>query len=97
MNQRLFSAVAFVLILLAAIAPGGASDSQSSQPAAAASANQSLQFVSQIGGLTDAVAVQGNYAYIGIGRRLGIVDISAPAAPALVGQTGLLADDVKRR
>jgi hypothetical protein len=44
----------------------------------------------QTGGTADGVAVQGQYAYIGVGQRLVIVDISDPAQPALAGQTDLL-------
>jgi len=49
-----------------------------------------IQFVSQFGGSTCAVAVQGNYAYIGVGPRLLVLDISNPDHPAVVGQTGVL-------
>jgi hypothetical protein len=46
--------------------------------------------VGQLGGETRAVAVQGAYAYIGVGPRLVVVDISNPAHPAVVGQTTVL-------
>ena len=52
--------------------------------------SQNVQLVGQIGGETYAVAVQGNYAYIGVGPRLVILDVSNPALPAVVGQTGVL-------
>jgi len=48
----------------------------------------------QTGGTTSGVAVSGQYAYIGIGQRLAILDISDPAQPARVGQTDLLPGDV---
>jgi hypothetical protein len=51
---------------------------------------QNVEFVAQIGGATYAVAVQGNYAYIGLGPRLVILNVSDRAHPALVGQTGVL-------
>jgi hypothetical protein len=54
-------------------------------PAAPDSA--ALDPVGQIGGLTWAIALQGNYAYVGIGPRLVVFDVSAPAAPTPVGQT----------
>ncbi len=46
-----------------------------------------LDLVGQIGGITSAVATQGNYAYVGIGPRLVLFDISNPAHPRPVGQT----------
>ena len=36
------------------------------------------------------MVVQGNYAYMGIGPRLVILDISDPALPILIGQTAVL-------
>jgi PKD repeat protein len=49
-----------------------------------------VELVGQIGGATYAVAVQGSYAYIGVGPRLVILDVSDPAHPAVIGQTGVL-------
>ena len=49
----------------------------------------------QITGTTSAVAIQGQYAYIGSGQRLTIQDISNPAAPVFVGQTDPLPGNVK--
>ena len=49
-----------------------------------------VELVGQIGGCTRAVALQGNYAYIGVGPRLVILNISDPAHPTMVGQTGVL-------
>ncbi|MBI2918848.1 MAG: hypothetical protein HYY01_12770 [Chloroflexi bacterium] len=43
--------------------------------------------VGQIGGPTQAVAVQGDYAYVGVGLRLIVLDISNPANPREVGAT----------
>jgi len=51
---------------------------------------QNVEFVGQIGGLPYAVAVQGNYAYLGVGPRLVVLDISNPANPMVVGQTEVL-------
>ena len=55
---------------------------------------QNVQLVSQIGGPTFAVAVQSHYAYIGVGPRLVILDISNLAAPSVVGQTDVLPEKV---
>ncbi len=46
-----------------------------------------LELVGQIGGPTQAVAVQGNYAYVGVGLRLVVLDISDPTTPTVVGTT----------
>ncbi|MCC6166269.1 MAG: hypothetical protein IT329_03490 [Caldilineaceae bacterium] len=44
----------------------------------------------QIGGQMQGIAVQGRYAYMGVGPRLTILDLSAPDRPTLVGQTSIL-------
>jgi len=44
-----------------------------------------VELVGQIGGLTYDAAIQGNYAYVGVGRRLVILDITDPYAPREVG------------
>jgi hypothetical protein len=46
-----------------------------------------LELVDQIGGAVRAVAVQGHFAYLGVGPRLLVLDIGDPAAPRQVGQT----------
>ena len=51
---------------------------------------QNVELVGQIGGVSYAVAVQGNYAYLGVGPRLVVLDISNPANPTVVGQTEVL-------
>jgi hypothetical protein len=55
---------------------------------------QNVEFVGHIGGATWAVAVQGNYAYVGEGPRLTILDISNPASPTVVGKTDPLPEIV---
>jgi hypothetical protein len=55
--------------------------------AAAPNPSQTWQMVGQIGGPTSAVAVQGDYAYVGVGLRLIVLDVSDPAAPVEVGST----------
>lgn len=52
---------------------------------AAPQSAENVELVSQFGGETYAVAVQGSYAYIGIGPRLVVLDISNPATPVEVG------------
>ena len=46
--------------------------------------------VGQWGGACNACAVSGNRAYIGMGPRLAILDISNPSAPALLGVSQVL-------
>ncbi len=45
------------------------------------------QVVGQIGGPTQAVAVQGDYAYVGVGLRLVVLDVSNPITLTEVGST----------
>jgi hypothetical protein len=48
---------------------------------------QVINPVSHLGGHTDAVDVAGSYAYIGAGKRLIVVDISAADRPVVSGQS----------
>jgi hypothetical protein len=43
------------------------------------------QVVGQVGGPTQAVAVQDSYAYVGVGLRLVVLDVTDPAAPTEAG------------
>ena len=52
--------------------------------------SKTLQLIDQIGGKSNDIAIQGTYAYLGIGPRLVIFDISNPAQPIKVGQTDVL-------
>ena len=52
------------------------------------------ELTGQVGGPTQGIAVQGNYAYIGVGPRLVVVDISDPANPIQVGASAVLDDFV---
>jgi len=54
-----------------------------------------IQLLGQIGGSSYAVALQGNYAYLGMGPRLIVLDISDPDTPLFVGQTDVLPDTVR--
>ena len=57
--------------------------------------SENVQYLGQYGGVTDAVAVQGNYAYIGIGPRLSVLDVTDPNAPALIGNSAPLGDAIQ--
>lgn len=54
-----------------------------------------LKIVGQIGGPTQAVAVEGNYAYVGVGARIEVLDISNPAALQKVGATEAFGGEVR--
>lgn len=64
---------------------GDASDSALSVQASAVMGN--VELLGQTGGASNAVAVQGHYAYLGVGPRLVVLDVSDPAHPAFIGQT----------
>lgn len=49
-----------------------------------------LKLLGQYGGSAYAVAVQGNYAYLGQGPRMIVLDVSNPDNPKLVGQSEIL-------
>ena len=51
---------------------------------------QNVELVGQLGGACDAVAVQGNTAYVGVGPRLVVLDVSNPASPVVLGQSAVL-------
>jgi hypothetical protein len=53
------------------------------------------ELIGQIGGPTSCVAVNNGIAYIGVGPRLLVLDISDPALPKLLGQSNILPDDLK--
>jgi hypothetical protein len=46
-----------------------------------------LSFLGQVGGSSYAIAVEGTFAYLGVGPRLVVLDISNPANPIPVGQS----------
>ena len=47
----------------------------------------SLHMVGQVGGRTEDVAVQGDYAYVAVGLRLVVLDVSQPITPTEIGST----------
>jgi hypothetical protein len=56
--------------------------------------SQNIQLLGHVGGQIRAVALQGQYAYVGIGPRLVILDVTTPATMTQVGQTSVLPDIV---
>jgi hypothetical protein len=95
--------VTFIIVLALALGSGGfvvgeqlAAQAESTQAKDAYLATGvNVDFVGQIGGSVHTVAVVGNYAYIGEGPGLTILDISAPNAPSVVGRTEFLPDIVQ--
>jgi hypothetical protein len=49
-----------------------------------------LSLQGQIGGSSYAVDVQGNFAYLGVGPRIYVLDTSNPSAPKFMGQSGVM-------
>jgi parallel beta-helix repeat protein len=77
--RRICAEIALVSLVLFTIS--------TSQHPVAAVAPPSWQMVGQIGGPTSAVAMLGNYAYVGVGLRLVVLDVSDPTSPTEVGST----------
>ena len=51
-----------------------------------------FQMIDQIGGQTEVIAVEGNLAFLGVGPRMVIFDVSDPYHPKPVGRTEVLGD-----
>lgn len=76
---------AFVAILIAGLGPF---DDLAASPTAAGHSNADrLALAGQHGGASAAVAVDGSYAYVGIGPRVVALDLSTPAQPRRLGAT----------
>jgi hypothetical protein len=54
------------------------------------SISQKLTLQGQIGGSSYAVDVQGYYAYLGVGPRVYVLDISDPSAPEKLGESAVM-------
>jgi hypothetical protein len=54
--------------------------------------NGSFQVVDQIGGRINTVVVQNKIAYVGVGPRLWLLDVSRPEPPVASGQSDILPD-----
>jgi hypothetical protein len=48
------------------------------------------ELIGQIGGATYALDVAGAYAYVGIGSRIVVLDVTNPASPHKIGQSAIL-------
>lgn len=58
-------------------------------------AGNQIAVVGQIGGQTQAVAVSNNHAYVGVGYRMTILDVSDPAMLKELGSTNYLGGNVE--
>lgn len=91
-----------VMLALFALSTGAFAAAGDSPPGNAAPANAPLdeadtaaggsllEVVGQLGGPSYAVEIQGDYAYVGVGVRLVVLDISDPSQPAVLGQSEVL-------
>ena len=52
--------------------------------------NHKLSLQGHIGGSSYAVDVQGNFAYLGVGPRIYVLDTSNSSAPKFIGQSGVM-------
>ncbi|MBN1483785.1 MAG: hypothetical protein JXA37_03610 [Chloroflexia bacterium] len=92
-QKRGFLALAVLLLLLGASTsfPAPGSGQALPQPAPSNDVQQAqLAPHGQVGGMIYASAVQGGYAYIGIGPRLVVWNVANPAQPAWAGQSAIL-------
>ena len=97
-TNRLVICILVGLLLLPALVapPAGAGPGEPWPPGApgplpgAAPNAWHLELVRQIGGACSAVVVQGERAYVGIGRWLVVLDISNPARPIVLGESAAL-------
>jgi hypothetical protein len=64
-------------------------------PAAAQGPRAELELVDQLGGQMTRMAVQGSLAYVVVGPRLQVLDVSVPTAPRLLGQTPPLTYEIR--
>jgi len=58
------------------------------------SLSNELSLIGQVGGPTTCLALSGSHAYLGVGLKIIVLDISNPAAPKEVGATEALPDFV---
>jgi hypothetical protein len=69
---------------------GNSTPLQPSETTTSKGLNHKLSLQGQIGGSSYAVDVQGNFAYLGVGPRIYVLDISSSAAPKFMGQSGVM-------
>ena len=82
MMKRIWIAAAFV-----GLGSAGMSSMGEGGAASVSAALQPLEVVDQVGGASYAVALRGHIAFLGVGSRMLIIDVSTPTAPRPVAWT----------
>lgn len=86
--------VVLVFLWLPGLSSRGASAQPPLEPAAP-QGNVNLTLAGQAGGSVKALVIEGNYAYMGVGARLVVMDITDPAQPVLFRQTEPLSGTIR--
>jgi hypothetical protein len=81
--------------LLSTLAQSPAGDRATSLRAESAPSAHNVELIGQLGGAVHTVFVQGNYAYVGEGAGMTVLDVSNPAKPKPVGRSRVWADAVE--
>lgn len=76
-----------LLVTLALLFPTYPSGQVPTNAAPASPQADAIQLLTHAGGSLLEVALQGNYAYLGHGTRLAVLDVTDPTQPALLGQS----------
>jgi hypothetical protein len=77
--------VVLALVTVVAVTNSSGGAANAAAPTIATPNAENVELVGHIGGATVAVFVQGNYAYVGMGPELAVLDISDPTHPVRVG------------
>lgn len=90
-NLRSLIVILALVVLAASWVLARVASSQAADPEAVAAPADSLnlEYVGHTGGEVNSVTLQGNYAYVGEGPNLAILDISMPGSVALVSRSFL--------
>ena len=76
-----------IVLSVCAVMMLGMTSAQAQVPLVVQSQGQNVELVGQLGGSVWGVAVDGTYAYIGVGPRLMIVNIIDPTSPIVTAKT----------
>ena len=87
---RIMVMIVLVWLALMSVSVSAPANTGSVQPVGALTDIDRLQLLGQLGGSYTAVAVQGEYLFVGIGQRLFSYSIENPEHPLLLGQTASL-------
>ncbi len=88
--MKCYRVVTFTVIFLLLIAASAVSSTAADPAPLQGNLAYNVELVDQVGGATYAIATQGDYAYVGIGPRVVILDLSDPAAPKMIGRSPVL-------